>query len=178
MPFVFPTWAPALFEVGAMFALWPFNSGRSLMILVSGLIADFSWAIERLPGWRYVGIMCWPVQDLVRPIVLLTLTYTLQLFQLLWCDQADMWPGYSTQWKLFLRPPRKDPLTFFLLGWIMRSPKPWVCFVVSEWRNVSETCKYRSITALNLRWLVSDHKCEIKWGFRGTHLQTWYTYHF
>lgn len=32
--------------MGAMFALWPFNPERSLMILVSGSIADFSWTLE------------------------------------------------------------------------------------------------------------------------------------
>lgn len=32
--------------MGAMFALWPFNSVHSLMILVSGSIADFSRTLE------------------------------------------------------------------------------------------------------------------------------------
>lgn len=55
MPFVFQKWAPGLFEVGAMFALCVFNLEPSLMILVSGSIADFSWTLETawLAVWRH-----------------------------------------------------------------------------------------------------------------------------
>lgn len=102
-----------------MFALWPFNSGHSLMILVSGSIGDSRRTLEAArPAVCGHHVLLGSPSGQTHS---LTYTHTNTAAppgssDPRTCDPADMGPGYPADltdlspgcWTLLLRPPRTE----------------------------------------------------------------------
>lgn len=86
-----------------MFALWPFNSERSLMILVSGSIADFSWTLVAvrhhvLPGSRSGQTHSLPyihIHTPAPPVPLIPEHATRQTWDLVILPTSQAWAQHS-----------------------------------------------------------------------------------
>lgn len=160
-----------------MFALWPFNSECSLMILVSGSIADLSWTLEAawlavrrhhvLLGSRSGQTHSLTYTHIHTPAPLVPLipehvtgqTWDLVILQTsqTWAQNCGNHCSDLPWWDLL-------SLIVFFLNLIIKMPKRTVCvLVVPQWRHGFSMCTECGCDAFGLSLLpfmwLSNSRC-------------------